>query len=560
MSNFKFVARPNPYPDESLLGLLKRHSSMLIDCSPSSLAASFGWRGDIRGLPLAADIGPMKAAYGDAGDHLEQMRFEPRGAKTFSYRGHVLHRYDINLFSARICPVCVAEAKYHRQYWCFSYAHVCQVHNVRLIDQCSHCSAKLSWYSSNLGSCAECGARVRPSENKDVHPGAAIATRALTKVLDGNRGDLPDVLAELPFSGILNFLSLVGRMACDAAGIPSRPGRSWGWHHADQVLARGHEVALGWPDAFHAILDCLAQRRSEASGDLLSMFGVNYRAISRAASSDWGRPIYSAFATFVSTRFGMPEKGHSCGLRRPDCVDSLRERLRLTKGAMRRLKGTAAWSAGCNGSSRVSPDELERLQRGIDGLCNARGLGLLLGLHVKKQIKEILDAGVFGPCGRGLDGRARVIDRGPVEAFLARLEAFIFGSNFQRGSERLVAWPELRRMAAERRISLPELVVAIKDEHIHPVAGGVTQGLRGALFVKRDATAELDRMATERFGTASIREVADELGVPLTAAYAWVCAGTISPYQSGQSIRGVRISISEVDRIRKEVGLIDQMS
>lgn len=549
MSNFKFVARPSPHSDESMLGLLKRHSSMLIDSSPSSLVANFGWRGDIRGLPLATDIGPMKAAYGEAGSHLEQMRFEPCGSKTFRYRGHVLRRHDINLFSARICPACVAEAKYHRQYWCFSYAHICHVHNIRLIDRCTRCSARFSWYSGNFGFCSECGSRVRPSKDKDIHSVAAVATRALTKLLDGNRGDLPSVLVELPFSAILNFLSLVGRMACDAASIPSRPGRSWSWAHADQVLGRGYEAALGWPSTFHAILDQLAQRRSKES--LLAMFGVNYRALCKAANTIWGKPIYDAFAAFVNDRLGMPERGHLCGPRRPDRVDSLRLRLHLTKGAMRRLKKTSTSSVGPNDSHRVSKTELERLQLHVHGQCNAQTLGKILGLHVKKQIKEIVDAEVFGPSRSGLDGRARMTERAPVEAFLDRLNASVVGSGFQRGSERVAGWTELRRMAAERRIGLGELLVLLRDGHITPVAKGQKPGVRGLLVSKKSAEVQLDRVAREKSGTVSIREVADALGVSLKVAYHQVRSGEISPSQAAPSIKGMRVSVEHLGHLEQ---------
>jgi hypothetical protein len=480
-----------PFVGESLLGYLKRHAAVIGMPTVAAFIQQFDLPADVRSVP-AADISVLVAAFGDAGAGLEAMQYR-RNEKRMLVRGHLLSRHYLDTFSMRWCPGCLNEGQYHREIWNLAFMKVCAIHQVKLLQNCPNCSSRAQWSRPGLDSCS-CGAGFAAMEAKGCSELAARCADFLGRVFDATLEDCecPAILKSMPLEEAVDFISLLGRMACEAKGLLPGKGRPMTWQHADELIGLGYEVALDWPRSFVAILDSLSDGYGDQASNLKDVFGSCYAPMRRAPTESYGTTIRSVLTPYCFRRFGISVDDY-----RPEDTDTRRSSLedaRIALGAspngFRKIK--KQFSLQRKGRQKfVAGNELEVVRAAQSEICNGKTMGQLLGLHVKKQIKEVLDSGIFATGVAGSDKRARFASRTKVEAFLMELEKACESAGKAANSGPLVTWPQLRRMASQRKVTLPLLIQLLADGKLNPTSSKMSAGLPGLLFGRNSALAAL---------------------------------------------------------------------
>ncbi len=446
---------------------------------------------DIRSVP-GRDISRLVSAMGGHNSRLAEMCY-PRIEKAILIRDHLLPRHYVDTFSMRWCPACLRESQYHRECWNLAFVKVCHVHQLRLLQACPNCTERVRWSRPGIRTCG-CGAELLNMEARSCHGQLVEATSFLVRIFDGSLQDCsrPTVLKGMALREVVSFISLLGRMACEAKGIEPGSGRPMTWSHAADVIAEGYEVANGWPQSFRTLLDSLSKDASYEASNLKDIFGSSYAAMRRAPLQSFGRTIRSVLTPYCYERFGiavdgyLPEHIHlgQCSL------ENARAAIGATSYGFGKIKRQLVLHR--KGRQKfVKEVDIRQMCEWNARFCNAKTMGQLLGLHVKKQIKEIADSRVFAVDATPIDKRSRIVDRSKVENFVCSINCASQRHDKPMKQDSIVNWPQLRRLASQRGITLPNLIQLMIDRRLSP-RDSALRGLPGLSFDRADAILALN--------------------------------------------------------------------
>lgn len=223
MKGLKLPITVEPYPDESLRGLMLRLAE--VNGYPD-----FNWVGELAGISMArrsSNFVPEKILRGLSQIsglpenllHLMGWWSIPRGnSRGMSCMGNIQAPvHQINPGRPRVCPHCLRERNYAKAVWEFTVYCVCPTHGTMLADQCPACDGRLSWRRAGVSRC-KCGFDLRNLEAKQVPDEVIELHRTIHASLSmiksepaSSRCGLPvDNLLRLPHVKLLELLMHLG--------------------------------------------------------------------------------------------------------------------------------------------------------------------------------------------------------------------------------------------------------------------------------------------------------------------------------------------------------------
>lgn len=145
-----------PFDGESVAGFFLRLAEMTGSTGPSSAAKRFGVT-------------------------LNELRWGPRQRRGNSARisGHHIPLGLLDLTARRICPSCLDESRFVREWWEISILSACPIHGVAMRSECP-CGKALSWNDGRLDRCNECyglAEDMTPLPQKEITPLEDIVAR-----------------------------------------------------------------------------------------------------------------------------------------------------------------------------------------------------------------------------------------------------------------------------------------------------------------------------------------------------------------------------------------------
>ncbi|MCS4089648.1 TniQ family protein [Rhizobium sp. BK176] len=201
----------------------------------------------LRKLPLLPDeMERLRAATPILRDSVYQVGNERLKQKQLSFR----HR--------RVCPHCLATARYHRIQWDVVSARYCSIHGVELVDK-----PRFGWWWPHFD--------VSPQGVRLIDPTEAVPARPLpfhemlrTRLELGERGDGP--LATTELSDIITVAQAVGQFA--VIGKRSSKDKSCDIDAGYQVLTLSHGERVEWfKERYEALVPAAVRKRGfDASG------------------------------------------------------------------------------------------------------------------------------------------------------------------------------------------------------------------------------------------------------------------------------------------------------
>lgn len=173
-----------------------------------------------------------------------------RSVDAVTLRGETFSPAHFAFISVRVCPACLSQSRYHRNWFDFSFIQNCPVHDLPLVDGTPH--EKLArWYP---------GVGVLPHSGVDLakpSPLVAQAPATLARYVLGRIGCLPEwsvsYLDRYTCGEIVQMSEIIGRMR--AFGWQSKLNAHGKWDSNRRLRAEdGFSVLCAGPDAISAAL------------------------------------------------------------------------------------------------------------------------------------------------------------------------------------------------------------------------------------------------------------------------------------------------------------------
>jgi hypothetical protein len=180
------------------------------------------------------------------GDHVVVVS-RGHGEAKYGFKGHKLGEGSAASYhSARICPMCIKQGRFHRLSWQLACVPGCVIHDLILLDRCPNCGRVISWNRPALDIC-HCGRFLTVANGEHRLPPLLpswirwIESRLANRdgIVDPSDFGLPCLFGSLSIDGSARVVCAAGLLPNSNAspGTPSRLSRtSVGMA---EILARG---------------------------------------------------------------------------------------------------------------------------------------------------------------------------------------------------------------------------------------------------------------------------------------------------------------------------------
>ena len=258
-----------PYPDESLSGLIMRYTALFgFDVADRMFERLGGTRRYVytyASQQPGSHNGDVVAAF----LNLEPERFRlmsnwhPSPA-SMTVAGHGLPVDLTDCSWRQVCPACLLDEPYHRAAWLLTAPGCCGVHGTRLVRSCPACGERLAWRGPGVHLCQNpaCCLDLRHAHAEALPAGHMDGPRALMQLFGGGRH-----ASGMSFGDSLQAALTIGTTR---AGLPL--ARRWATFMKSHRLEIPRLVSLGWqtldpwPAAFRMYLDDLVAGQAARPG------------------------------------------------------------------------------------------------------------------------------------------------------------------------------------------------------------------------------------------------------------------------------------------------------
>lgn len=565
--------RVRAHADESLPGLIVRMAEENLLATPYRLLEACGL-GRATMTSVAADpaaIVPLARLMGLPEEDLRRLSY---AAADGSVRllGHPVPGDFVTADRVRICPLCLAEAPYHRAIWGLTVLTVCPAHGVPLADRCPDCGLRLDWRRRTMAAC-RCGAVLgrAASAPGPVPDAAAAACRLLHTPPDALAGLARDI-------GVGGVLRLLHALGCIGLNIPLR--RPLALADADPELAarvvdEGWRALADWPASFHGFLDRLradAPRRRGRYG-LAKQFGRLPAWLNALAEHAVARAVRESLAAYLSGIPEIPTRARDVRTRRPAEADAacvtLSDACRLLGTSHRRLRPVAARHgllvAGSGGQGEpllLRRSSVRTLAGELAGIADRRRARAILGIG-RRAFADIEHAGLLPSPAAGiaadLHGRAcwPVV---ALETFVARVRST--ATRAARANGPVVPLAAAARMISGLGLGSGTILAAVLDGRLRPVRlSNRGNGLAALGFPVAAVEALGVALGAEARATLSLTAAAAELAVKPEVVYQWARRGILPtvavPGQRAE--RGRRVRRADLEAFRRNYATASEL-
>lgn len=568
-----------PHPDESLPSLLLRMAYRnLIPYSAHLLRAALIDHMSMDALVTTPAVyGQLALVFGLDEGALVAMSYAGNGRKR-RILGHDVHHHLVSVRKRRVCPLCLADAAYHRVDWDVSLITVCSIHAVRLICECPACKRKLNWLTRAPEYC-RCGQRLDRAPAEPVPAEELSGVVALSRLIRTPPEQLAGFPAEVGVDGILRLAFMLSRFEL-------RTGRDWNPAKFPDVEAReghllvdvGSRAIANWPESFHGYLDRL---RAARAGDRTKLkgkrFGFNKEFgfllvpwLQRMSNEPFGRIALEGLRDYVAAAPDIMTTDRDIRLKReqatsPDvCISGKQAAglLRITFAHFRQFAakhGLLVSGGGTGAPLHIRAAKVKQLRHIMDGMLRLYPAVALLGLG-KSSFVRLHRIGYLPAPQSGIVSE---LWPGPVWR-ASRLKAFLRKFERRVSSEcvpvpQTVALGALGKGFAALGFGMEVVLDAVLDGRLVPVRTDTERrGLGRLAFRKTDAERFYFDMVLRTRHVIAVPEAAARLGIDAHVLYRWIRQGflTASTIRIGVNCRPLCVQEDDL-RVFQETFVTD---
>jgi len=451
--------------------------------------ALYGWRE----IAVLANVSRSRSAIFAAPGHIaDELGLDPEWTQ-FALRQEQQSRGSPGLHRSAtdaVCPACLGEDIYLRDYWQHAYATVCPVHRLRLVDHCQGCGEFLSPNRERIELCP-CGHDLRTLSS----PAATAAQTWLSTLIASKGAAASSVLPKVQPVDTHKVCELV-RTLCGHADPLTPPRRRnaanpKSVHEAVELLAPLDQLLSDWPKGFERhVVERMAAGNQQARtlNTLLGQWYLNLKKACQGSSLDvflesvvsvaardfdgvLGLDGTKKMVTDVSEYVRLAEASKALGVSRDTLKGAVDQQLCAARTRRMGTRGLVY---------EVSLAEVERIRElrsawiTEDQACEVAGVSAAV---LKNMVAaKIVDA---DPHWRRDILKAGPINRPSLLTLFDRVSQLVKPAAL-KGRE-VVSWAELtsRRMGDKRAIQ--QLMRAIADAEVFAVVRGRHLGQMGFL-------------------------------------------------------------------------------
>lgn len=529
-----------PYEDESGFGYYRR------------LAvgnALWGWRE----LAAIANITRSRSALMARPEHVaERLGLElewtrlacEQEKEARSWRG--LHRAA----TEAVCPACLSESVYLRQYWEHAYVTSCPAHRIRLIDRCDACSEPLSPNREHIELCT-CGHDLRESTTTVSTDSERWLSALIASGGAASGGVLPK-LHHVP----LNALCDLVRVLClyfdpNTPAPPRSAANVKAVRDAVELLTPLETLLDQWPAGFE---QHVSERMAAGNPDartLNKLLGPWYVLLRKHCQGTSLEPFLKAVIEVAARGFdgvlGLDSAIHIAAdmtdhVRLPEAAKAIGvSRDRLLKAAKQGECAYRALRLGTRGLVyEISRAEVGRITQARHGWVAASKAREFAGVP-DSVLQHMIRAGVINSDARW---RNDILKAGPVEAksIDALYEGLVrIAKPVPAGDDDLVLWSELTSRRLGDGAAIQSVMRAARDGELVAVMQGPKLGRMG--FLRSEVA--------QYFGTPvleagmSVQQLSKATGWKWESIAHWMSQGLLSSEQIMLRGKPCRVVLSE---------------
>ncbi|MCY1501424.1 TniQ [compost metagenome] len=292
-STVRPLVRPAPFPLESKQGYVARYCSLNgFDHQRWLLPAYMGKR--------AGTSGAIQMPSGSISTATRGPICGMAGRNSGDVGGIGLRYWNTRVL--RYCPICLADALYHRAVWQLVFGVACHTHKVWLRDECYVCKRKTRLTDLPLGVCP-CGEPLNSAPAEPCSTGVAAYAGILASALHPETESIDTIdspVQRLDVHQLLRATWFLGAYStCDAAKAQKIAG-VMELSRSISLVEGAAGVLFHWPQGFNLLLDQLAASKGlQPIGNRLSArFGRFYPSLYRGfpeASFSFLREAFEAY-------------------------------------------------------------------------------------------------------------------------------------------------------------------------------------------------------------------------------------------------------------------------
>lgn len=444
---------------------------------------------------------------------------------------------------SRYCPCCLSERKKWRWEWELTLVTSCPLHEVLLVDECSHCNTKLNWKRRSLMNC-DCGTGLAsaPTTPATEHERELAKVFAI-KLREAESG--PEHLQLLSIAQLNKVVFMLGAYAVNGGRKFSQKIRNLpDMQTARPLVLAAAEILMQWPGSFFKLLGSLRKAGEiEVNAQRLSKrFGFFYQYLYKELKEPEYAFLHQGFEAYVARtwRGSLAERNSrlSVDLRRRHVwvpINAMAKELKTTKKKLQMLIDQATIDAHITTTQHgrtvtcVSREQISAMRSALENVVDLKTACTMLKLK-KSRMAQLLHGKAIGSIFKPKEGRiARWgIPKENLEAVLGLARALPQVSEENRPD--LVSLSYALRYWLREPFLFPALVVAVFLDEICPSAiSNADHQLPTWLFDRMQLIAWIaERRRSHRKDLFTIPEVARRLHVRQLAAYHLTATGHIA--------------------------------
>jgi TniQ len=444
---------------------------------------------------------------------------------------------------SRFCPCCLSERQQWRWEWELTLVTSCPLHEVLLVDECSHCNRKLNWKRRSLMNC-DCAKRLASAT---ITP-ATEHERELSKLFaiklrEAESG--PEHLQLLSIAQLNKAVFMLGAYAVNGGRkFSQKISNLPDMQTARPLVLAAAEILMKWPGSFFKLLGSLRKAGEIEVNDqrLSKRFGFFYQYLYKELKEPEYAFLHQGFEAYVARtwRGSLAERNSrlSVDLRRRHVwvpINAMAKELKTTKRKLQMLidQGTIDAHITTTQLGRkvtcVSREQIAAMRSALENVVDLKAACQMLGLK-KSRMAQLLHGKAIGSIFKPKEGKASRwgIPKENLESVLGLAQDLPQVPEESRPE--LVSLDYALRYWLHEPFLFPAFVVAIFLDEILPVAvSNAHHQLPTWLFDREKLVAWIaERRRSHRKDLLTIPETARRLCVRQQAVYHLTLTGRIA--------------------------------
>lgn len=450
-----------------------------------------------------------------------------------------------------ICPSCVKESPHGRLAWSHSFVSACPRHQLRLVDQCTHCSAPLRSERNQFDSC-ECGMRLAEMSAQKPTDLELWISASIQHDMTERQG-MPRLASTDECDQLPSVLLLLASRADPHRKLrTSKVGKPKSIAAFIESIQPLEVIFSNWPEGMRGHVQMRLKEGPQNQSTLVGRLGPWYRGLARHCDDGRFNSIWNVVSDAIAEQFDGKMRGDGALRLSPGrsrtfiSLNEASQRLQVSrsnlKAAVHRgdVSARIDYISALYSNIQLTVDEVARIEAERTKWLHMQAVLEMLNVP-EAVLNALVKAGAIEtePNWRGNVLRPGAFSATSVFELIAKLESSIH----RRPCEDTMALRDIIGRRSSDVSALLALYRRIVSGEVQPVGSDGSTGIGGLLFDKSEVTTALGSVTLD--SALTLLQLQQITGWKYDSVSHWIDAGFIKSNAvklRGQQARTVPMS------------------